>query len=84
MDVINNPEDDAEGTWPCRSPASCGSSVTTSCWTPPKYFRLTPVRRSGFRNAFFVTATDVVLDDDGNVVEVLATYDPESRGGGPD
>jgi glutaminyl-tRNA synthetase len=28
-----------------------------------------------------VTATDVVKDDEGNVVEVHATYDPATRGG---
>ena len=82
MDVINNPEDDAEGTR--------AVPFTGELWIerddfmldpPPKYFRLTPGREVRLRNAFFVTATDVVLDDDGNVVEVLATYDPESRGG---
>ncbi|MCC6185058.1 MAG: glutamine--tRNA ligase/YqeY domain fusion protein [Microthrixaceae bacterium] len=82
MDVVNNPEDDAEGTR--------AVPFTGELWIerddfmldpPPKYFRLTPGREVRLRNAFFVTATDVVLDDDGNVVEVLATYDPESRGG---
>ena len=33
------------------------------------------------RGAFFVTATDVVKDDAGQVVQVNATYDPASRGG---
>ena len=48
---------------------------------PPKYFRLSPGREVRLRGAYFVTATDVVKDDDGNVVEVLATFDPESKGG---
>ncbi|MBK7819633.1 MAG: glutamine--tRNA ligase/YqeY domain fusion protein [Tessaracoccus sp.] len=48
---------------------------------PPKYFRLSPGREVRLRGAFFVTATDAVKDDDGAVVEVLATYDPKSRGG---
>lgn len=48
---------------------------------PPKYFRLSPGREVRLRGAYFVTATDVVKDDDGNVVEVLATYDPDSKGG---
>ncbi len=48
---------------------------------PPKYFRLSPGREVRLRGAFLVTATDVVTDADGNVVEVLATYDPASKGG---
>ncbi|CAL8967349.1 Glutamine--tRNA ligase [Tessaracoccus sp. O5.2] len=48
---------------------------------PPKYFRLSPGREVRLRGAYFVTATDVVKDDAGRVVEVLATYDPASRGG---
>ncbi|HQD21858.1 MAG TPA: glutamine--tRNA ligase/YqeY domain fusion protein [Arachnia sp.] len=48
---------------------------------PPKYFRLSPGREVRLRGAFFVTATEAVKDEDGTVVEVRATYDPESRGG---
>ena len=48
---------------------------------PPKYFRLTPGREVRLRNAYFVTATEAVTDDDGNIIEVLATYDPETKGG---
>ena len=33
------------------------------------------------RGAYLVTATDVVKDEQGNVVEVHASYDPDSRGG---
>ena len=82
MDVVNNPEDESAGT---RS-----VPFTGELWIeqddfrlepPPKYFRLTPGREVRLRNAFFVTATEAVLDDEGNVVEVLATYDPETLGG---
>ena len=48
---------------------------------PPKYFRLSPGREVRLRGAYFVTATEAVKDADGNVVEVLATYDPETKGG---
>ena len=33
------------------------------------------------RNAFYVTATDAITDENGNVIEVHATYDPDSEGG---
>ena len=82
MDVVNNPEDDAAGT---RSVPFTGElwieQDDFKADPPPKYFRLTPGREVRLRNAFFVTATEAVLDDDGNVVEVLATYDPETLGG---
>ena len=48
---------------------------------PPKYFRLSPGREVRLRGAYFVTATEVVKDRYGTVIEVLATYDPASKGG---
>ena len=48
---------------------------------PPKFFRLSPGREVRLRGAYFVTATDVVKDADGVVVEVRCTYDPATRGG---
>ena len=82
VDVVNNPEDESDGT---RSVPFSGE-----LWierddfmldAPPKYYRLTPGREVRLRNAYFVTASEAVLDADGNVVEVLATYDPATRGG---
>lgn len=48
---------------------------------PPKYFRLAPGREVRLMNACLVTCTDFIKDDEGNVVEVRCTYDPESIGG---
>lgn len=48
---------------------------------PRKYFRLSPGREVRLRYAYLVTCTGVVKDDDGNVIEVRCTYDPESKGG---
>jgi glutaminyl-tRNA synthetase len=48
---------------------------------PPKYFRLAPGREVRLMSACLVTCTGVVKDDEGNVVEVHCTYDPESLGG---
>ncbi|HNY83666.1 MAG TPA: glutamine--tRNA ligase/YqeY domain fusion protein [Anaerolineaceae bacterium] len=47
----------------------------------PKYFRLTPGREVRLMNAYFVTAHSVEKDEEGNVVAVHCTYDPETRGG---
>jgi glutaminyl-tRNA synthetase len=48
---------------------------------PPKYFRLTPGREVRLRYGYLVTATSVVKNDQGEVVEVHCTYDPATRGG---
>ena len=49
---------------------------------PGKYRRLAPGREVRLLGAYYVTAKDFVTDEEGNVVEVICTYDPESRGGG--
>ncbi len=48
---------------------------------PRKFFRLTPGREVRLLGAYYVTCRDVIKDEAGNVVELLCTYDPESRGG---
>jgi glutaminyl-tRNA synthetase len=48
---------------------------------PNKYKRFTVGREVRLRSAYLVTCTRVVKDDDGRVLEVYGTYDPESRGG---
>ncbi|HQL91819.1 MAG TPA: glutamine--tRNA ligase/YqeY domain fusion protein [Anaerolineaceae bacterium] len=48
---------------------------------PSKYFRLSPGREVRLMNAYYIQYKDIVKDDDGNVVEIHVTYDPESRGG---
>jgi glutaminyl-tRNA synthetase len=46
-----------------------------------KFYRLAPGREVRLRYAFFVTCTDVVKDESGEVIEVHCTYDPATRGG---
>ena len=48
---------------------------------PRKFFRLAPGREVRLRFAYLVTCTEVIKDDDGKVVEIRASYDPETRGG---
>lgn len=48
---------------------------------PKKYFRLFPGNEVRLKNAYFVTCTDFVKDEDGNVTEVHCTYDPATRSG---
>ncbi len=50
----------------------------------PKYKRLYPGGpECRLKGAYLVTCTGCVKDEEGNVIEVLATYDPDSRGGDP-
>ena len=48
---------------------------------PKKFFRLAPGREVRLRYAYFVTCTDVIKDDTGEVIELRCSYDPATRGG---
>ena len=48
---------------------------------PNKYYRLFPGNEVRLMNAYFVTCTGCVKDENGNVVEVHCTYDPETKSG---
>lgn len=82
VELINNPENPDEGT---RQVAFSGELFIEADdfaeVPPPKFFRLSPGKEVRLRGAYFVTATDVIKDEQGNVIEVLATYDPATKGG---
>ena len=48
---------------------------------PRKFHRLGPGREVRLRYAYFVTCTDVIKDESGNVIELRCTYDPATKGG---
>ncbi len=48
---------------------------------PRKFFRLSPGREVRLRFAYFITCREVVKDASGELVALLCTYDPETRGG---
>ena len=49
---------------------------------PPRRFRrLAPGREVRLRAACYITCTDVIKDENGEIVELRCTFDPESRGG---
>ena len=47
----------------------------------PKYHRLYPGNEVRLRNAYFVKCTDYLTDEDGKVIQVNCTYDPETKSG---
>ena len=49
---------------------------------PPKgYFRLTPEQPVRLKHAYIITCKEVIKDDNGNIVEIIAEYNPESKSG---
>lgn len=85
MEAINNPED-----------ASMGSRMvqfSRELWierddfmeeAPKKYFRLTPGNEVRLKNAYIVKCTGCKKDEQGNVSEVYAEYDPQTKSGMPE
>ncbi len=48
---------------------------------PPKFFRLSVGKEVRLKGAYFITCNEVRKDADGNITELLCTYDPETRSG---
>lgn len=48
---------------------------------PRKFFRLSVGREVRLRYAYLITCREVIKDEEGNVIELRCTYDPETRGG---
>ncbi|MEK6451684.1 MULTISPECIES: glutamine--tRNA ligase/YqeY domain fusion protein [Myroides] len=46
-----------------------------------KFFRLTLGKEVRLKNAYIIKGESVVKDEEGNILEIHATYDPESRSG---
>jgi glutaminyl-tRNA synthetase len=82
MEAVNNPEDENAGTR--KIPFSKVIYIEQDDFRetpPPKYYRLFPGNEVRLRYAYYIKCTHVVKDDKGEVIEVHATYDPESKGG---
>jgi len=82
LEAINNPEDPSAGTR--KVPFSRILYIERDDFMehpPKKFYRLAPGREVRLRYAYFVTCTDVVKDESGEVVELHCTYDPATRGG---
>lgn len=82
MEAINNPEDETAGT----------HSITFSknLWierddfmedAPKKFFRMTPGKEVRLKNAYIVMCTGCTKDENGNIIEIQAEYDPISKSG---
>jgi glutaminyl-tRNA synthetase len=82
MEVVNNPEDPSAGERAVQFGRELWIERDDFMEVPaPKFFRLAPGREVRLRNAYFITCTGVVKDEEGRVTELRATYDPATRGG---
>jgi glutaminyl-tRNA synthetase len=83
FEAENNPEDATAGTR--QVPFSRVLYIEADDYkedAPKKWFRLAPGAEVRLKHAYYIKAKEAVKDADGNVVELICTYDPESRGGG--
>lgn len=82
LEAVNNPADETQGTRNIPFSRELYIEASDFMEDPPrKFFRLGPGREVRLRYAFFITCTDVIKNDAGEVVELRCTYDPETRGG---
>lgn len=49
---------------------------------PKKFFRLKPEGEVRLKNAYIIKCEEVIKDENGNIVELHCTYDPDSKTGG--
>ncbi len=82
LDAVNNPQDPEPDTRKIPFGREIYIEQEDFMEDPPKkFFRLAPGREVRLRSAYFITCTDVIKDEAGNVIEVRATYDPNTKGG---
>ncbi len=82
MQAVNNPEDPAMGSR--AVPFSRVLYIEREDFRedpPKKYFRLAPGQEVRLRYAYIIRCEDVVKDEQGEIVEVRCTYDPETKSG---
>ena len=82
LEAINNPENEADG--------SHTITFSRELWierddfmedAPKKFFRLSPGKEVRLKNAYIIKCTGCKKDDEGNVTEIYAEYDPLSKSG---
>ena len=82
FEAMINPEDPDAGTRPVPFSRELYIEREDFMEDPPrKFYRLAPGREVRLRAACYITCREAVKDDDGNVIELRCTWDPESRGG---
>ncbi|WP_370512122.1 MULTISPECIES: glutamine--tRNA ligase/YqeY domain fusion protein [Brevibacillus] len=82
LDAENNPENPAMGIRQIPFSREIYIEQDDFMENPPsKYFRLFPGNEVRLKHAYFIKCHDVIKDEQGNVVELHCTYDPETKSG---
>lgn len=82
VEIENNPKNEAMGSRKILFSREIYIERDDFMEVPAKkYFRLFPGNEVRLKGAYFIKCTDVIKDDAGNVTEIRATYDPETKSG---
>ncbi|MFW6218620.1 MAG: glutamine--tRNA ligase/YqeY domain fusion protein [Bacteroidota bacterium] len=82
MDAVNNPEDESMGKRKVPFSKTLYIEKDDFMEDPPrKFFRLAPGREVRLRYGYFITCKEAIKDKNGEITELICTYDPETRGG---
>ena len=82
LDAVNNPQNPSAGTRKVHFTKEIYIEREDFMEdAPKKFFRLSIGREVRLRYAYFVTCTDIVKDENGNVTELHCTYAPATKGG---
>ncbi|MEQ2526630.1 glutamine--tRNA ligase/YqeY domain fusion protein [Bacillaceae bacterium CLA-AA-H227] len=82
LDAENNPENEEMGVRQIPFSREIYIEQDDFMEDPPKkYFRLFPGNEVRLKHAYFIKCEDVIKDENGNVVEIHCTYDPETKSG---
>lgn len=83
LEAVNNPEKPAEGKRPISFSREIYIERDDFMENPPKgYHRLVPGGEVRLKYAYIIKCEEVVKDNDGNIIELRCTYDPETKSGG--
>ncbi len=84
MSMDNNPEDPQSGSHQMPFGRELWIEREDFMENPPKkFFRLSPDKEVRLKGAYIIKCTGVKKDSEGNIEEIHATYDPETRSGLP-
>ncbi|MGQ8336111.1 glutamine--tRNA ligase/YqeY domain fusion protein [Sunxiuqinia sp. A32] len=82
MSALNNPEDPEAGRRDVPFTRELYIERDDFMEDPPrKFFRMAPGREVRLRYAYYVTCDEVVKDENGEIIELHCSYDPETKGG---
>jgi len=82
LDAENNSENEALGSRKVAFTRELYIEADDFMEEPPKkYYRFFVGNEVRLRNAYFVKCTDVIKDENGNIVEIHGTYDEETKSG---